>query len=280
MSAPIHAPGGAIPPGVLDPTIVTLRPARRSALDVFASSQGAFAESSRRFMAGYNRRNIRPLNSLHYDGIAGERPHDLFIPELLIDVEIKMVDLDAIQARILQDFALRDPGDYEQPYKTEKQLRERTPQFFLRNVMRVEREVNPHRPPFHIEYYIERELLEHIDTHDFVVSFEIPRPDPFEAKQHVRAWWRSRQELFHALDWEEIHAHDAWRTPELEVRIPTLMRVSGPVRKRGRFANAEEAKAEAKEAARLKRRAVPMSGDDLLDFIHSRSFDGREGEGT
>jgi len=263
----VGAPGGAIPPGVLDPDIARHARELRGPDDLYASPLGALARSGQRFWRFIHHRHLRALNSLHYDGLAHTRQHDRFVRDHEATLPaVTMVDLDEINQRWWTEFALKEPTEKPQPDEVETNVKECTPQFFLRNIMRLEHEVGLPVPPYQIEVYFDPSEHERIETYDYVANFRPPEVDLDEAARVVAEFRTLHNQLIYDADWESIHGNNAWRNPDQEIPIFALFMPKALKRLRGRFATPEEARQEA-ESTRKHTRV--LSDEDFIKMIRN-----------
>lgn len=268
MTDPLHwRSGGQIPPGVLDPSIARHADTRRSRHDLFASRAGHLADAGARLSRYIERRHVRPLNSIHYDGLAHTRQHDRFTIDHEANLPtVYMVDLDELNRRWWIEFGVKGTTEKAQPDEVETNVKECTPQFFLRNIMRLEHEVGLPVPPYHIEIYFDPDDYERVVTHDFVADYKLPEVDLEEADRVLDDFRRLRHQIFHEADWESIHGNNAWRTPEDEVPIAALAMPKSLKRLRGRFATPEEAR---KEQEATRKRPRILSDEEFFAMIHN-----------
>ena len=267
-----YAPGGMIPPGVLDPSIVTLSPPTNWGEERFSASESpTFDRAARDFFTSLWRRVDSPLGGFWRGGEIARRHHDTFVREITLPRELPPIISDERIEELYVFMGLNsEPGERRRSYDLEEKVKEVTPQFFLRNVKRAELETNPHRPPYHIEIW--RDPI--VPPRDFPTQVVLTyiRPEmTFEISSGVSV--EEREKMLNLLmrdDWAEQWGN-WWQETERPKIDMTWFPTSTIKRVRGRFANEEEARQEAEAKNKMRKQTIHFTLDNP-DGVWSDQF--------
>lgn len=235
--------GGVLPAGVLDPSILCLEPDPGPDRQT-VSSTGSLAESSAVFWAAYTNRYFGPINSFFRGGEI-PRHHEEFLSDNLDIFELEMIDEEALESLEEFDVFLKEPGQKSFGFEEYAILKQIAPQFFLRNVNRMEKETNLPYVPFEIHLY--RDPEEYAVVPLSGIEF-VP------ASSEMLEVWSSRtigeqrlaiRQLVELLDWAEYE--DGW-TEGREEWVEGRLKFFRTTRHKGRFATKADLAKEADEA--------------------------------
>lgn len=232
--------GGALRLDILDPSIArTARLEDRPADAVSVSLTGTFARKHAAFHAALSSRHQRYGD---YGAKIGPRHDHLnFAAKSLIEpVELKAIDLDKVEAMRRPQFFFKWPRPKEVGWEVEGQLENITPQFFLRNIRRMELSRNPMASQFLPEIWRDNEEYGVELGPDKVLTYAPPSLLEDKLSWHRLQELRGeRDELLEELDWFEYHGR--WRENFASaLRLPIPMGLVEDERVKGRFANADE----------------------------------------
>lgn len=271
---PGYAPGfepypaslGAIPPGVLQPDLIRVRlPTDGKAL-ISASENAELDRASIALFRYMHHRYGRALNSVHHR----------VLPDR--DLDAVGIDWDAIPPKrepLMSDERIEElwyymglnyePYEKEQSDAVKSRMEEITPQFSLRNVPRVILDFEFGLLPWQLEVWFPDDA--HVGAKPLASTevFNYETPDmAFEKSSDVLEAEHAKQfELLMRSEWLDDQWGNWWADG-----APSMARAYVPddlfymPRLRGRFANAEEAEAEAEERRKSKRYEVTFSLDN------------------
>jgi hypothetical protein len=150
------------------------------------------------------------------------------------EFEVVMVDMDELEERARFQVVLKDPEDVPEDHELWQQLQQRSPQFFLRNVMR---HVMDHHYP-HVPWLTEiwRDAQEYAMTFGTdVLTYQRADMSPSdEARRIIQDERANNREVIERLDWHDYHGR--WKeglTPHTWYEQHGLLEQRG----KGRFAD-------------------------------------------
>jgi hypothetical protein len=231
--------GGVLPTHILDPSIVRIR-ADAGAHRRTASSSGSLAVAAKRFWGSYDRRYFGRVNSV-CDGGEIPRDHGDFLDENLDTFQLEMIDEEALEALEFFEVLLKEPGERSISFEEYGILKGVAPQYFLRNVPRMEKETNLPYVPFEIHLY--RDPDEYTVEPYTGIEFDPASAEMLDSwsTQTIGDQRIAIRQLVELLDWADYEegwteGREEWVTKRLE-----LFRTK---RHKGRFATKEDEKKE------------------------------------
>lgn len=255
--------GGGVRTDILDPSILSF------SADGFvgrysSSSKGTLAASSEAFWTYLGPRIACRVGSHHGKGFIAQREHENFstFEEHEQAISFDMIPEEKVEELNNPKTSLRAFGQVPFNMKIYDQMQQRVPQFFLRNIKRLEKDTTLGGSAFRNEIWRDEDEYRLEIGPDQVLTYERPEFEKETASSILEEEIRLQHEVLVELDWHTYHGR--WR--EGVTRMAFFLKFDFLFERqkiKGRFATEEEKKAE--EVAEQRRLANLHQGKSELE---------------
>lgn len=132
--------------------------------------------------------------------------HEAFLPPFLDMFEVRMVDLDELEARAAFQVVLQEPGEVDFSLEIWEQMQQKAPQFTLRNVVRHVMDHDYPNVPWLTEVWRDPdEYNTALDRDDLLTYEPLELPDDLPSRRIVAEESAANRQVLSELDWHDYH---------------------------------------------------------------------------